>query len=436
MLRNFSVFCVFILISIFSVTGCVQQKTTAVEQNNSQKNPIAKVYSGKLTGLSKKKHTLSLFMLQGNGTNRTLRIDFNEKTRGMGHAVKGKYIIVAAKKAEGKLLATVIKPNFSGLIEGVLEISVHDVKNKLVNRRDIVLIDSRLAASYEKSHLPEAISIPACTMEEHLDLLPENKEKLLVFYCDDSTCGSSIKASVIAAESGYKKIRVLKAGLQGWRDDANKTVASDTFVLRGDCVLIDLRSEKDFLAKRIPHALSVPLKTFNQNLLIQKLSVLTPVVVYSDSIRDSMDGLAQLRDKGFHTVSMVEGNLQGWKKRGNVLQTGPVKSQRIPQRQAGPGEVSVQEFNKAVNGLSNAQIVDVRTDQEIRSGLIQGAIHIPLHEISAHLDKLSRSIKTYLYCAAGARAEMASHFLVEQGFDAYFLLADIRCNAGKCTIKK
>ena len=436
MLKKFSVFFIIFLISLFSFTGCVQQKTTTVGQNNSPKVSIEKVYSGKLTGLSKKDHTLSLLVLQSNGAPHTVFFNLNEDTRGMGHAIKGKFILVAAKKLDGKLLATVIKPNFSGLMEGVLEISVHDVKNKLMNRKDIVLIDTRLGSSYEKSHLPKAISIPACTMEDHLDLLPENKERLLVFYCDDSTCGSSIRASAIAVESGYKKIRVLKAGLQGWIDEANKTVASDKFVLSGDCVLIDLRSEKDFFANRIRHALSIPFKSFDQSPRLQEISTQIPIVVYSDSIRESKGALAQLRGKEFHTVSMVEGNLQGWKKRGNALQTGPVKSQRILQRQIGAGEVSVQEFKKAVNGLSNAQIVDVRTEKEIRSGLIQGSIHIPLHEIAAHLDKLSRAKKIYLYCTAGARAEMARRFLVEQGFDAYFLLADIRCNAGKCTIKK
>jgi rhodanese-related sulfurtransferase len=434
MLKKISIFLYFFLLTVIvSQNGCVQQKNVAVQNDAVQTVNAERVYSGKVSGISGKKHTLSL-LVRHNDTPRDLSFVFNDTTRGIGHAVKGKYILVTAIKSDGGLLATHIKPNFSGLMEGVSEINVNDVKNKINNRKDFVLIDSRTSAAYMKAHLPTAISLPACSMADHLNILPDNKQRLLVFYCDNSTCGSSIMASAIATESGYKKIKVLKAGLKGWIEDNNKTVASDSIVQNNNVVLVDLRSAKDFSSKRIDHAVSIPFETLASR--SQELSVLVPVVVYSDSIQESLNALTLLRNKKFQNVSMIDGNLQGWKKRGNKLQTDSTFSQTIPKRQPGPGEVSVQEFRNAMTGLANAQILDVRTDKEVKAGKIQGALHIPLNEIINRMGELTRTKKVYIYCLGGARADMARRFLKGQGFDAYFLLAHINCSGGKCVINE
>ena len=45
------------------------------------------------------------------------------------------------------------------------------------------LVDSRPGAGYLKGHLPTAISIPFPKMKDMLDKLPEDKDSLVIFYC-------------------------------------------------------------------------------------------------------------------------------------------------------------------------------------------------------------------------------------------------------------
>jgi hypothetical protein len=45
------------------------------------------------------------------------------------------------------------------------------------------LVDSRPSPGYKKGHLPTAISIPFPKMKEMLNKLPEEKDQLVIFYC-------------------------------------------------------------------------------------------------------------------------------------------------------------------------------------------------------------------------------------------------------------
>lgn len=53
---------------------------------------------------------------------------------------------------------------------------------------DVMLIDSRpFKPKYYKGHIPMAVNIPFSKMDTMMDQLPENKEALLVFYCEGPT---------------------------------------------------------------------------------------------------------------------------------------------------------------------------------------------------------------------------------------------------------
>ena len=53
---------------------------------------------------------------------------------------------------------------------------------------DVMLIDSRpFKPKYYKGHIPMSVSIPYSKMDAMMDQLPDNKEALLVFYCEGPT---------------------------------------------------------------------------------------------------------------------------------------------------------------------------------------------------------------------------------------------------------
>ena len=53
---------------------------------------------------------------------------------------------------------------------------------------DTMIVDSRpRKAKYDKGYIPSAVSIPDSKFEELKGNLPENKEALLIFYCQGPT---------------------------------------------------------------------------------------------------------------------------------------------------------------------------------------------------------------------------------------------------------
>lgn len=71
-------------------------------------------------------------------------------------------------------------------------------------------------------------------------------------------------------------------------------------------------------------------------------------------------------------------------------------------------------------------ILDVRTDAEFRDLHIQEAVHIPLDQLSKHLDKLSKYKTIVTVCGHGHRARKASEYLDQAlKIDTLYLDADL-----------
>ena len=71
-----------------------------------------------------------------------------------------------------------------------------------------------------------------------------------------------------------------------------------------------------------------------------------------------------------------------------------------------------------MSGNAYSVMIDVRTDEEWRSGYIEGAIHIPLSEIKEDIEnyKISKDEEILLYCRSGNRSGRAKAILDELGY--------------------
>jgi rhodanese-related sulfurtransferase len=67
-------------------------------------------------------------------------------------------------------------------------------------------------------------------------------------------------------------------------------------------------------------------------------------------------------------------------------------------------------------------LVDVRTETEVARGMIDGAVHIPLHLLPIKMEEMARDTPTVLYCHSGARSAQACAFMASRGFDNVFNL--------------
>ncbi len=183
-----------LLFSALLLTGCVSGSggDQAATDKAVQPAPAGKiqaqknVYKGKVVGKSNKAKQISIQVGKGSKA-KTIMVSFDEATTGVEHASKGHAAIIAYEMRDGKPFATVIKPKLAKLPAGVGRIEVAEVKALLDKGENFLLVDSRPGKRYSASHLPGAISIPVCEMQELLQNLPKDKDKLLIFYCGGPT---------------------------------------------------------------------------------------------------------------------------------------------------------------------------------------------------------------------------------------------------------
>jgi rhodanese-related sulfurtransferase len=61
-------------------------------------------------------------------------------------------------------------------------------------------------------------------------------------------------------------------------------------------------------------------------------------------------------------------------------------------------------------------MLDVRNDDEVASGMLPNAVHIPLGELQARAGELDKKKEIYLYCRSGNRTQLAFDILKQAGF--------------------
>lgn len=71
--------------------------------------------------------------------------------------------------------------------------------------------------------------------------------------------------------------------------------------------------------------------------------------------------------------------------------------------------------------LNNASIVDVRTPSEYEEGHFEGAVNIPLNELSQRINEFKEMKKPIVtYCRSGARSGMAASILKQNGLNEVY----------------
>jgi rhodanese-related sulfurtransferase len=97
-------------------------------------------------------------------------------------------------------------------------VSVDWVKKQIDSGADMVLVDSRpKRKKYDNGHIPGAISIPDSQFAKMTDQLPQDKGKVLVFYCGGFKCPLSHKSAKKAIDLGYTNVKVYAAGYPAWK---------------------------------------------------------------------------------------------------------------------------------------------------------------------------------------------------------------------------
>ena len=63
-------------------------------------------------------------------------------------------------------------------------------------------------------------------------------------------------------------------------------------------------------------------------------------------------------------------------------------------------------------------VIDVRRDDEWVTGHVTGAIHIPVDDLTDHMDQVPQDKKLLFICAAGVRSGLACEVAASMGYDS------------------
>ena len=69
------------------------------------------------------------------------------------------------------------------------------------------------------------------------------------------------------------------------------------------------------------------------------------------------------------------------------------------------------------DGNQSLNIIDVREDDEVATGMIPTAKHIPLGQVESRMNELEKGKEYIMVCRSGGRSGQAAQFLENQGFD-------------------
>ncbi|MBT8346330.1 MAG: rhodanese-like domain-containing protein [Desulfofustis sp.] len=190
-IRSFINFIPVALMLALIMSGCAQQQgaTTASQEAKpavgEKKDPF--VLKGPVVGRSNKAKTISITVGSGAAA-KTMMVRFDDQTEGIEYAKKGEAAIIRWEQRGEDKFATVIKPKLAKLPEGVTEINVDELYQLLEDQVPMTLVDARPELRYNQGHLPTAVSIPVPKLKEKkAEVLPQDKDKLLVFYCGGYT---------------------------------------------------------------------------------------------------------------------------------------------------------------------------------------------------------------------------------------------------------
>lgn len=89
-------------------------------------------------------------------------------------------------------------------------------------------------------------------------------------------------------------------------------------------------------------------------------------------------------------------------------------------------QITVAEVKEALDKKEEVVILDVRSQEEVERGKIDGSIHLPMDEIVSKVNSVipDKNSKVIIYCLSGSRSFIAAEFLENLGYKNVFDMAN------------
>lgn len=321
----------------------------------------------------------------------------------------------------------------------------------------VLLIDARpTARKFDPGHIPGAISLPDLKFDELAPkLLPQDKNTLLIFYCEGESCILSHKSAFKAEKLGYTNIKVYAGGFPDWVAKGMTPAVSGAWVKKQldektNMVLVDSRPARVFAQGAIPGAINIPDSQFDK--MVDKLPAdkATPLVFYCGGLKcvlsdKSADKALKL---GYRNVATYPEGYPDWTERygtpaaatASVPAAEPAKPSAKLQPAKEKGTATAASFIQVMKDSPDSLlVVDVRDAKEFKAAAIKGSINIPIDQLEKKIDSLPAGKPLMFVCGTGGRAGEAYDMikLMRAELEPWFIDAEITFNAdGTFSIKE
>lgn len=189
-----------------------------------------------------------------------------------------------------------------------------------------VLIDTMSHIECLDHRIPGSLCIAAEEFASKISMLPADKNKPLVFYCESELSQRSCESADAASKHGYTNVFVLEGGIPAWKRAGYEVVTEERIprmaiqavtpqVLRQwltekrDFVLLDIRPEKAFNEAHIEGAVNIPLYQLHRR--YQELPLNRLFIVVDNRGFRTLIAASYLKRKGFQ-VKRLFGGMTKW----------------------------------------------------------------------------------------------------------------------------
>lgn len=229
-------------------------------------------------------------------------------------------------------------------------VRVDDLVAELAADTDLVLVDVRTADEYTEGFIEGAINIPLQELPQHLDLLPDLNQNIVVY------CGSGHRSAIAMTALnlfGYTNVRSLVGGFGPWSSAGNPVSQAVPVVEPGTApeidpaiyevvnnflsgipagyytvkaidlkveltenppVLIDVRTDSEWQQGYIEGSLHLNLSDFMNREAEWPQDLSTPVVIYDNPTHRSTMAMTLMRLLGYENVRVLAGGTTAWTK--------------------------------------------------------------------------------------------------------------------------
>ena len=196
----------------------------------------------------------------------------------------------------------------------------------MADNKDLPVFNTMSEIECLDHRIPGSQCLACEEIEKDVAVLPADKNRVIVFYCESAGCYRSCRGAGAAVKAGYTQVHVLDRGMPAWKQ-AGYSMETVERIPRGsipsvrasalrqmiaeqkDLLLVDLRSEQSYREGHIEGAVNHPLYRLGRNYAAIPLDR-TLVLIDDRGFRTFLAG-SYLEMKGYRVMRLF-GGMQAW----------------------------------------------------------------------------------------------------------------------------